>query len=644
VKSFRAQALVCALFVLALRLPFLNEPIQGDEVYYLAGAQYAQTDPLHPHRAHYAFLGDMVDMRGHPHPPLNTWTLAGLLAATGDIREPVYHSAYMVFSLIAALAALSLARRFSPRPLSAALLFLAAPVFVVNGTTLEADLPFLAFWLAGIALFVYAIDARAWAPLAASVAAMALASLAAFQAVALVPILATYLLLRRSKWFAAWLALLAPVATLGAWQLWERAATGALPAAMLQGYLTNYGFQRWLFKMQNAAALTVHLAWLVVPALAVLAFFRVSRWAIVAIALVAAGLIYVDPNPLFWLSWAIGALVVAACVQTAVQTKDRDERFLTLWTLLFFTLALVVFFAGSARYLLPVAAPLAILVSRRLADRPAWLSVGVGAGLALGLALAAANYQHWNGYRQFVAGLKPEIARARTWIDGEWALRFYAESEGGLPLLHSTEPRPGDLILTSELGAFTLQANGPRRLLAEKQIASSLPFRLIGLNSRSGYSTASAGLRPFDISTAPIDRVRAELVAERQPTLSYLPMDAREADYHIVSGLGRVESGTWRWTTAQRALVALKSPSHPLPLEASVYIPENAPARRLRLLAGNEVVAEETLPGPGEYTLRSQPFQPSSRFVSVTLEIDRTFRVTGDDRDLGVVLKGVGFR
>ena len=59
----------------------------------------------------------------------------------------------MVFSLIAAWAMWSLARRFSPQPLWATLLFMAVPAFVVNGNSLETDLPFLAFWMAAVALF-----------------------------------------------------------------------------------------------------------------------------------------------------------------------------------------------------------------------------------------------------------------------------------------------------------------------------------------------------------------------------------------------------------------------------------------------------------------------------------------------------------
>lgn len=639
-----AAELVCVLFVLLLRLPFLNQAIQGDDVYYLAGAEYAQTDPLHPHHARYAFQGVQVDMRGHPHPPLNTWALAGLLAATGDINERTYHALYIGFSIIAALAMLSLARRFSPHPLLATLLFLATPALVVNGTSLEADLPFLAFWMASVALFVKAADARSVFWLAASAAAMALASLTAFQSVALVPVLAAYLLIRRTRWAAAWAVLAVPAVVLFGWQVWERLAGGVLPATVLTGYFQTYGLQKLVAKLQNAAALTVHMAWLVFPVVAAAAFLRVPKKARIAVAAAAVALAIVEPNPLFWVSWGIGALVIVSCAITTLKSRDDDERFLAAWVAVFFAVALVVFFAGAARYLLPLAAPVAVLATQRLAKRTTVLAAGIAAGLAVSLGLAVANYQHWDGYRRFVEGVRTEIAQRRTWIDGEWGFRYYAETEGALPLLRSTELRPGDMVLTSELGKFEGGNAGPRKVLAQAEIRSSLPLRLIGLGSHSGYSTAAMGLLPFDVSTAPVDRVRAEIVAERQPSLAYLAMNASEAEYDIVSGLGNLESGTWRWTTARRVVVMLRAPEKPAALEASFYIPDNAPARRFQLAADGKVVAEKTFPGPGEYTLRSEPFAAQSRFASVELVLDATFRAPGDQRDLGVVLKGIGFR
>src|SRR5438477_12817556 len=94
------KLLLIAAIVLALRLPFLNQAIQGDDVYYLAEAQHAQIEPLHPKHVQYAFIGRMVDMRGQPHPPLNAWYLALLLATFKDVSEIPFHAAYILFSLI----------------------------------------------------------------------------------------------------------------------------------------------------------------------------------------------------------------------------------------------------------------------------------------------------------------------------------------------------------------------------------------------------------------------------------------------------------------------------------------------------------------------------------------------------------------
>jgi hypothetical protein len=243
----RSLGLIFAV-VLLIRLPFLNQAIQGDDVYYLAAAEHAQIDPLHPNHVQYVFLGDVVDFRGHPHPPLDSWVLGALLAAAGDIREVPFHAAYIIFSLMAAAAMWSLARRFSPHPLWATLLFLAAPAFVVNGNSLEADLPHLAFWMAAIALF----SAERFG-LAAI--AMALAAMAAYQAVFLTPILWVYcwLFLRKNK--TAWTVTLVAPATVLAYQLFERFSTGALPASVLGGYFQTYGFQAIERKLLNAAAL-----------------------------------------------------------------------------------------------------------------------------------------------------------------------------------------------------------------------------------------------------------------------------------------------------------------------------------------------------------------------------------------------------
>lgn len=587
--SLTRVALVLAV-VLLIRLPFLNQAIQGDDVYYLAGAEHAQVDPLHPNDVRYIFMGDPVDLRGHPHPPFNAWFLGLLLAAVGDIREVPFHAAYILFSVIAALAMWSLAKRFSPHPLWATLLFLAVPAFVINGNSLESDLPLLAFWMAAVACFIAGKRAPA-------IIAMVLASFSGYQAVFLTPVLAAYVWLYSRKDRTAWALTLVPPASILGWQLFERFSSGALPATVLSGYMSSYGLQALANKLRSAAALTVHACFLVFPALL--------------------------PGAVL-LSW---------------KRRDRETLFLAAWIALFFGGALAVFYAGSARYLLPMAAPVALLVSRL---RPRWLAAGFAAQMALSLALATVNYQHWDGYRRFARQIRSETAGHRVYINGEWGLRYYLEADGGLPLERGQVLRAGDIVVSSRLG-YPVQISAPVAPIAEKAIRASLPLQLIGLHARSGYSTATKGLRPFDISTEPIDVVRADIVLERRPSLTYLPMNAPEAPSQMISGLYDLENGAWRWM-AGSAVVLLKSPSQPLPVEAIFNIPGPAPARRVQLLLDGREIASQTFSGPGAYTLKSPPQAPAGPTATVTLTIDRTFSVPGDHRELGIIVSAIGFR
>jgi hypothetical protein len=634
---------IVVALVLLIRLPFLDQAIQGDDVYYLAGAQHAQIDPAHPNHGRYVFLGDMVDMRGHPHPPLNAWALAALLAWFGDVYEVPFHFAYIFFSLLAALSVWSLAKRFSHRPLLATALFLFTPAFVVNGNSFEADIPFLAFWLAAIALAVKAIDRRSWVWLAYSVVAAALSAMGAYQAVLLAPILAVYLWLKDRQWWPAWLALLAAPAALAAWQLFERMSSGAAPAEVLLAYFQTYGFQALQAKAASAAALVAHTGWMLFPALALAAFWnRIA--AAIALSLAACSMA-LDLHPLFWISFGVGMLILLDCVRRMVKDKEPDTRFLAAWMVLFFAAAMVLFFAGSARYLLPMAAPMALLAARSLDGRPGWIVAACAAQCVLTLALAWVNYEHWDGYRVFASEFQKQPAAGRVWINGEWGLRFYLESDGGLPLERGQAVRPGDYVVSSRLGfpiPFTT-GGGVLAPVMTTGIQPALPLRLIGLGARSAYSTSSLGLRPFDIRTAPVDEVTAQVVVERKPEAEFLPMNAPEAAQQIVSGVYDLEQDAWRWM-GERAVILLKRPGTPKSVEATFSIPGPAPARQISLYIDNELVAQANYATPGTYTLRSLAVAARSPAVTLTIAVDKSFRVPGDHRQLGITLGSAGFR
>lgn len=607
--------------VLALRLPFLHQAIQGDDLYYLYGAEHAQIEPLHPDHVQYLFDGDLVDMRGHSHPPLNSWILGALLWALGDVREVPFHLAYSIFSILAALAMDSLARRFCRKPFLATLLFIAVPAFVVNGNSLESDLPFLAFWMLAIAWFIQGVEENAPLALFGSAVAAGMAAMTAYQAVFMVPILAVYLLHRKSRSVAAWCAIFAAPLAIGAWQIFSRLTSGAMPAAVLAGYIHSHGW-RVLAQMEKAAAaLVVHAAWMISPLL-----IRGNRWNWALGAIAAAGGAFYDPNPMFWASWGLGVVLLSSLVaRPRVGAPSRlvsTPGFLEAWILIFFACGLFVFFAGSARYLLPIAAPLAILAANRCDAK--WIAPAFALQMCLSVGLSIVNFQTWGAYRQFAESLAPEAAQRRVWVDHDWGLRYYLESEGALAVPRGQVFAAGDVVVSRNA-----HPNG--QLISSIEIRPSIPLRLFSMSHKSAYSLASQGLWPFEISTAPVDRVRAELIGERKAERAWLtPADQSQ----VLRGL--YPDG---WMGSEATVLLKRAPG---PLRAEFFIHEKSTARTVKLLVDGNVVADGTFPGPGAYSLSAQV--PGSDAVTVSLTVDKTFSVPGDGRQLGILVQGIGFK
>jgi hypothetical protein len=172
--------------------------------------------------------------------------------------------------------------------------------------------------------------------------------------------------------------------------------------------------------------------------------------------------------------------------------------------------------------------------------------------------------------------------------------------------------------------------------LARAEIRPSIPLRVISLDGRSAYSVASArGLLPFEISTGPIDRMRADIVLERKPELRWVdPKDPRAAP-QLVSGI--YPDG---WMSDQ-ANVLLKT--GPGALTAEIYIPDIAPARRITLSLNGQVVADQTFSTPGVHTIQAAETLAAGN-MTATITVDKTFSTPSDKRKLGVVVVGIGFK
>ncbi len=641
----RVQLLLLLAFAVCLRLVFINQAFQLDDPNYLAAAKYMQTDPWHPFHASYVFLGQMVNMRGHPHPPFDGLFLGLAMKLTGGDSEVPLHAIYILFTLVSVAAVFALASRFTRRPGLATLLFMATPAFVVHGNAIEADVPFLALWLAAAATFIYALDRASALRMTLAYVLLALASLAAYQAVFLGPVLAVYAWMRKRDWRAAVLACAVPVVTIGGYQLYERLAGGTLPASVFMGYMQQGGYQSLANKWKNAMALTAHLGWVVFPLLALAAFAWFGRklWTVVVFMMAMA--VLADSSPLFWVSFGVGVVVLLASL-TGLRDADRDAAFLRLWVLLFFGGALVIFFAGAARYLLPLAAAVAMLATRELEKRPKVLVAAFVLQFFVSMGLAASHYQHSNGYRAYTRQMASQISAHRTFLNGEWGFQYYGQAAGARPLLRDTELQAGDLLLTSRLGfplAPRLAPGTMRKMVAEMRIVPALPLRVIAIEGHSAFSSVAFGVRPFGLCRSPSDVLTAEEIVLREPALSYLPMNAPRADDQIVSGLFGLENNSWRWMGG-RAVLELKRPEGISIFELVLYLPPSAAARRVSASIDGVAVLEKELSAPGPYTIVSEPLQGSPGRALVTIAVDRTFSPPGDSRELGIILNAAGFK
>ena len=127
-------------------------------------------------------------------------------------------------------------------------------------------------------------------------------------------------------------------------------------------------------------------------------------------------------------SWFIvfPALVPPLAMLAWRRRRDPDTVFLMLLDRHLLRRRTAIFFAGSARYLLPIAAPVAILASRLPYE---WLRARVRCQL---------DCEAWARRRQLPAlgRLSPvrrvvasATAGQRVWVDDDWGLRYYIEAD-----------------------------------------------------------------------------------------------------------------------------------------------------------------------------------------------------------------------
>jgi hypothetical protein len=543
------------LLALALYLPFLGRSWQVDDGVLMRHARTVAQTPLDPYRDHFDAIGLKWPSRYNTHPPLLWYYLAPAAALPPELQRPGAHLLYLPFLLLL-FPALRWLGRWGPERNGRAFL-LTSPLLVVQAHCIAWEFPILVCGLLALGLMARGAETGSRAIFLASAVPAAVALLTAYpgRIVLLMPVLG-FLLGAPWRWTFGAVAL--SLVPLGLYELGTAVAWGRCHLMLA---LTNpmAAFSYEVLRKPWLPGLANMLALLGGPGLAAPLLGLVRRRPRLAGAALLAGaaVAWLSPLPgpgarVQMAVWCgLGALalglVAAESLDAARQALRRGARSAgaaAFWAAGFWIEAAFCVFGvvhGSARYVLPLVAPLAYFVgrewSRHALGRRAF-AAAIAGNVAFALALSVADLEEVNAYARAPQRLdalpRPE---GRSFYIGAWGFQAAMDEAGHLYLHTSERLRPGDRIvrarkLTVELGLWNDRLlDGVEPVLSEVLVLPSRwPLRLNDPDSGAGFWWSGAGLLPVGFTRGPIDELEVYALRPLPPLLRAVTRLAREPE------------------------------------------------------------------------------------------------------------------
>jgi 4-amino-4-deoxy-L-arabinose transferase-like glycosyltransferase len=540
-RSVLLERIYCVLATIALLAPFADKPLHIDDPVYVWVAKQIHLQPAD-------FYGFQLNWYGTPqpafdinkNPPIISYWHAGV-GALGGWGERSLHAGALVWTIAAVLGTYELGRRFSRRPILAAMICLVAPAFLVSSTGLGSDVPMLALWLWAIAIWVRGLDENRKSWLAVASCLCALAALTKYFAIGLVPLLFGYTVLRRRRVTGQVAWLLIPVLSLILYDGITYVAYGHGLILDAANYASNVprdasgasygGFERvWVGLMFAGGAVAI-------PGLIAPFILRRSTAGFLAFVAVAAtcaigfhgslGALAIrtgqgtDANALAHIAILGfgGVAVVALAVRDVTFYRDADSFLLSGAVVGTLAFSLVLNWTINSRSLL-VLAPMMAIVTARGFDRNAgrWslsARLGVGAillaGTVIGVTVTWADWRLAWTFRQAAETLATSGGDRDRKFLGHWGFQYYLQEHGGKPLdLQSDSLRAGDILIVAE---NTPGVNAvPWTLgdvVARLEVPPSERVSLQSLDTRTAFYAAVRGPLPFAIGKRAKERFLA---------------------------------------------------------------------------------------------------------------------------------------
>ena len=120
-------------------------------------------------------------------------------------------------------------------------------------------------------------------------------------------------------------------------------------------------------------------------------------------------------------------------------------------------------------------------------------------------------------------------------------------------------------------------------------------------------------------------------------------LDSPAAAKQLLSGFYEVQGDAWRWMgPSGSAMLAIPESVESFRLD--LYVPDNSPARQVRVEAGGRLLLERTLNGPGGHVVEAPIQRPPGDAARIVVRAQPAFFPPGDERELSIVVNSFGFQ
>jgi 4-amino-4-deoxy-L-arabinose transferase-like glycosyltransferase len=484
-----ASLILAFAIPLILLLPFSNKAFHIDDPAYLWTARHLLESPLDFYGFDANWFGrDQPMYEINQNPPGLPYTLALVGRFTGFGEFPM-HLVTAFFASLFCGGTWLLAERLCRHPMLASLVALFSPVTLVSGNLVMTDIPMLACFVWAVYLWIRA--AKSCKPGGYFLASLciALAMFYKYFGLTALPLVLAYSLVRERRLGRWAFHLILPSLAFAAYQLWTQQLYGfsmfAGAATFAREFSHNSDFDfmrpRVLIGMSFAGGTLI-------GSLSFVPYLWSKRVLAggIAVAAAAMGGVYfysetllyrADPSPeiigLLSLHYAIFVLITVQMFSIAVsdlrRTRSPESLLLFLWLLGTFLFATYLNWSITARTVLPMIVPGAILLVRRL-ERLEGPRPFLGTFKPYALLLPALILSLWVTYGDYAFAdtgrrAADHFARvdeeypARYWFEGHFGFQYYMQ-EHGIP--YFTKDRETDIRLNDRIAHPTWSSVQPR--------------------------------------------------------------------------------------------------------------------------------------------------------------------------------------